>query len=329
MVGDVHGCFAELQRLLAELEVAPADRLISVGDFVDRGPDSRAVWRFLQDRPNTVVVCGNHERKHVRGVLSYSQQIVRLQLGDEYADFRAWAAELPYWFETDELVVVHGGFEAGVPLAEQREDVLSSTMGGAKYLDRKYGGDWTERYDGEKTVVFGHRVVGDAPVWFTDRTVGIDTGACHGGTLSALVVPGFTAHSVPAARDYWREERVRWQVPVLRSLDWEAMRWLKIERELGRVRTDRDATVRAFAKERAAWLGELEALVPAVIAGARARSAGLFAAAVDEKDFKRQVARERFAALLFAAHAGSLDRDALRAQCTTPAALRDAAQALA
>ncbi|MEU8683464.1 metallophosphoesterase [Streptomyces sp. NPDC048611] len=46
--------------------------LVTVGDLVDRGPAPGAVVRLLRERPNSVVVMGNHERKHVR-VISYVQ----------------------------------------------------------------------------------------------------------------------------------------------------------------------------------------------------------------------------------------------------------------
>ena len=42
------------------------DSIVSVGDCVDRGPDTPAVLRFFQEMPNALLIMGNHERKHVR-----------------------------------------------------------------------------------------------------------------------------------------------------------------------------------------------------------------------------------------------------------------------
>ncbi|WP_242048782.1 MULTISPECIES: metallophosphoesterase [Nostocales] len=73
VVGDIHGCYTELLQLLAKAEITKEDCLVSLGDIVDRGADSVKVYDFLKNRPNTIVLMGNHERKHLRQTLSYSQ----------------------------------------------------------------------------------------------------------------------------------------------------------------------------------------------------------------------------------------------------------------
>lgn len=328
-IGDVHGCYDEFQQLLSELEVTPDDRLVSVGDLVDRGPDSVRLWTFFRDRPRSVVLMGNHERKHVRGVLSFSQEIVRLQFGAQYDAFRTWASTLPYFLETPEVIAVHGGYESGVPLAEQREDVLAGTTSGTRYLERRFDGtDWTEHVTGSRPVVFGHRIVGDEPVWFGDRALGLDTGACHGKYLSALVVPGFTVHRVKAARDHWVEERARWQVPVLRARDWSEMKWRKLERERATARRARGEGARAFRQELEAWIEAVDRLVPAVVEAAARHVAALEAAHEPGKPFKRAVAAHPSAAVLFASYAGTLDPPSLRAHLPNARALVRAAGSL-
>jgi serine/threonine protein phosphatase 1 len=62
IVGDIHGCFARLQVALDELGFDPeCDRLFSVGDLVDRGPDSEAATEWLK-KPWFHAVRGNHEQ---------------------------------------------------------------------------------------------------------------------------------------------------------------------------------------------------------------------------------------------------------------------------
>jgi len=327
IIGDIHGCFDELQRLLADLAVTPADRLISVGDLVDRGPRSAEVWEFFAARPNTVVLMGNHERKHVRGVLSFSQEIVRLQLGDRYDAFVRWASALPYALETPDVLVVHGGFECGVPLSEQREDVLAGTTSGTKHLESLYPGRyWTDAYTGDKPIVFGHHVVGDEVKTWNDAAHGLDTGACHGGYLSALVLPGFEVHRVPAARDYWSEQQAAWQVPVLERRGWAQRSRRSIERELASLTPHRHDGVRAFAGRLRAWLDGLDALRPTLLHGASARLAEL-RAQHDPAALRRAIADEPMPAVLFAQLSEQLEAQ-LSALLPTPEAVLQAAAAL-
>jgi hypothetical protein len=72
-IGDVHGCSEELAELLAVLQPSPGkDRVIFVGDLVDKGPDSLGVLdiarRLLRTLPGSVVVSGNHEEKALRDI---------------------------------------------------------------------------------------------------------------------------------------------------------------------------------------------------------------------------------------------------------------------
>lgn len=324
IIGDIHGCFEELQQLLEAAKVTPEDRVISAGDFVDRGPDSARVWEFLRDRPNTVTISGNHERKHVRGTLSVSQEIVKLQFGERYPEFVEWAAALPYFFETDDCLIVHGGFDPEVPLEKQREEVLCSTMSGAKQLQRKLGGrDWAALYHGSKPIVFGHRVVGDEAVEWNGRAWAIDTGACHGGYLTALITPGFELVRVKARRDHWREQRKKWERPVLEARPWPTYRYSKLERELASLEAGRSRTGQAFARELRAWLAALDAALPTLIERVHQRCRDL-ERTFQDKAFKQAVAKEPVPGLLFSAHAGSLDPDSVRTQLVTPSAVADA-----
>jgi serine/threonine protein phosphatase 1 len=100
VVGDIHGCYFELQALLDKAGLTDDDSIISLGDFVDRGPETPQVLDVFRYMPNARALMGNHERKHVRGArgevkLAISQHISRQQFGEQYQDALTWMGSLP------------------------------------------------------------------------------------------------------------------------------------------------------------------------------------------------------------------------------------------
>ena len=214
IIGDIHGCWIELQELLGKAGLADGDRVIALGDFVDRGPCSPRVLDFFRVRPNARAIQGNHERKHVRSArgevkAALSQRITRQQLGDAYSAALAFFESLPLYLEFPEANIVHGYWEPGLPITQQRETVLAGTMGGEKHLRENYDRPWYELYDGEKPIIVGHHdyVRNRQPFVYRDRVFGIDTSCCHGGALTGILLPDFRFVSVPSRADYWREMR--------------------------------------------------------------------------------------------------------------------------
>jgi serine/threonine protein phosphatase 1 len=221
LVGDIHGCHAELLDLLDRAGLGPDDEVLAVGDLVDRGPKPGQVFDFFRRRAGASSVLGNHERKHLRwarGELepALSQRIARQQLGGDYPDFLAFAAALPLYRELPEALVVHGFWEPGVPLEGQRATVLAGTLSGEAHLRENYGRPWYELYDGPGPLVVGHRDYrrdGGPFVW-RDRVFGLDTGCVHGGRLTGLVLPAWRFVSVPARADHWLAVRARFAPPA-------------------------------------------------------------------------------------------------------------------
>ena len=125
VVGDLHGCYDEFIALSNQIGIADSDLLISLGDIVDRGNKSLELYHYFKNRDNSVVLMGNHERKHQRGILSYSQEIVKVQFAEEYEEFKAWTNTLPYYYETEDAIIIHAFFEHDKTLGAQKEEVLS------------------------------------------------------------------------------------------------------------------------------------------------------------------------------------------------------------
>lgn len=323
IIGDIHGCHAELLDLLDAAAIGDDDLVVSVGDLVDRGPEPGAVVDFFRGRAGSVVVCGNHERKHVRGVLSYSQQVTQLQLGDRYADHVRWMAGLPYHWEREDVRVVHWGLYPGVPLDEVPEDVRAGTASGDARLKERFGErPWYDFYDDDKPVVFGHAVVGAEPLVVRDRIFGVDTGACHGLRLTGLLLPAMRLVSVPARADHWARVRHDWQAPVLRTLPWVTMTFEQITRKLRSLR-DPELDDAVLARV-GAWAEELRAAIPALRERLDAEVARIAADAGD--NFGRAAAAHPAASWLQRWRAGKLSREHLG--CASPQQLITLAAAL-
>jgi serine/threonine protein phosphatase 1 len=239
IIGDIHGCFRELQELLDRAALADDDQIVALGDIVDRGPDSPRVLDFFRTTAHASSLMGNHERKHVRSQRgevkpALSQLITRRQIGEgEYPDACAFMASLPLWRELDAAVLVHGCFEPGVPLSRQRETVLAGTLGGERYLRERCDRPWYELYDGEKPLIVGHHdYLGlGQPLVFRDRVFGIDTGCCYGRRLTGILLPEFRIISATSRHDYWarlqhQHADIRDQEAPLESLTWQEAREL-------------------------------------------------------------------------------------------------------
>lgn len=225
VIGDIHGCYAELQDLLELAGLSEEDAIIALGDIVDRGPDTPGVLDFFRQHSNARSLMGNNELKHIRsfrGELdpALSQIIARQQLGDTYLGAIQFMGTFPTWIDLPEAILVHGCFEAGVPLEKQRDTVLCGTMGGEHYLSTKYDRPWYEMYDGEKPLIFGHHnyLKSDQPLVYRDRAFGLDTSCVHGMRLTGMLLPEFRIISVQSRTDYWSKIRAEYQERKAKTL---------------------------------------------------------------------------------------------------------------
>jgi len=318
VVGDIHGCYEELLELLDTAQLTEDDFLISLGDIVDRGVDSVKVYDFLKNRPNTIVLMGNHERKHLRGTLSYSQEIVKLQFGDRYKEFLEWVSHRPYYHETENAILVHAAVEDGIPIEQQREEVLCGCTAGEKYLENRYGNIyWSELYTGVKPVIFGHRVVGNHPLIIESKVYGIDTGACHGGRLTGLMLPRFEIVQVQAPKDYWGEESVKWQLSVMMAKPWGSYKWAKIQAICDEFRNSPNQELSSFIVKLERWMNDLLALAPTAILKVEAKLAELISI-YGADDFKKPTRCLTYATLLYKANASNLTTEFLQQTLPTP-----------
>ena len=239
VVGDVHGCRSELERLLGELgyqlrsdavgrfvdAVHPQGRRsVFVGDLVDRGPDSPGVLRLVMGMVaagNALCVPGNHENKLVKALrgrnvtISHGLETTLAQLQDEDESFRKQVEDFcdglvsHYVLDGGNLVVAHAGLKEslqGRSSGRVRGFALyGETTGETDEFGLPVRYPWAKEYRGRATVLYGHTPVPE-PEWI-NNTLCLDTGCVFGGRLTALRYPERELVSVPAGRTYYEPAR--------------------------------------------------------------------------------------------------------------------------
>jgi len=318
IIGDIHGCFNELQALLDKVGPNKDDEIISVGDFIDLGPQSLEVVEFFRNNKNTYAVTGNHERKHLNKIYSYAQEITKLQFGQNYDETINWIKGLPYYYENDNVIVVHAALIPGIDLDKQLPEVLCGSTAGERYLEQVLKGDlWYNVYKEEKPVVFGHHVVGDNPMIYNDRVYGIDTGACHGGFLTAITIPDFKVYSVKAKEDYWESEKKKWQEPVIVNKSWRSMEWSQIETEIKRYKNYGEYEKVKYLSLLEIWVEKLKDSIPEMIKSIEIITEKMLADA-GKAGFEELAKKHGLSQFLFMCYHGRLNQSALFKKCITP-----------
>ena len=125
VVGDIQGCDEALGRLLAAVDFGPADRLVAVGDLVNRGPANLAVLRRMRAMGGESVL-GNHDLHLLARLWDLAQAKPSDTLDDvleatELDTLQAWLLHRPVLLEVGTDVVVHAGLHPRWTLEEPRQ----------------------------------------------------------------------------------------------------------------------------------------------------------------------------------------------------------------
>lgn len=218
IVGDVHGCSAELKNLIRACALKPEDDLVLVGDLVAKGPNSAEVVRICRER-NARAVMGNHDfalvkyhRARQRGehvALRPAHEAVARSLSAE--DFR-YLDSLPLWLDIPEFdsLVVHAGLMQDVPLESQDPRMLMNMRTidaqGQPSAAWDAGPLWGASYRGPRFVYFGHHAAAGLQQYA--YALGLDTGCVYGRRLSGFLLPEGRLVSVRAERMYQEPVRI-------------------------------------------------------------------------------------------------------------------------
>ena len=195
-IGDVHGCSLALEVLIGEVAPGPDDLLITLGDIINRGPDTRGVIDRLIDlerRCRLVPLLGNHDEMLLEA-RSGRHPTTWIGMGglatlDSYGKARALSlipeAHFAFlgrcrdFFETDTHIFIHANYDSRLAMADQDRELLRWES-----LRETIPGP----HRSGKTVIVGHSSQKNGEVLDLGYLKCIDT-YCHGGGwLTALDV---------------------------------------------------------------------------------------------------------------------------------------------
>lgn len=179
-ITDIHGELEKLDSLLGKLEITPQDKIVFLGDYIDRGAFSREVVDRiigLSDICECIYLMGSHEYAYLHA-----------RQGDEYYKYLFWNyggvqtvqsygsfdnihkihgeffEHLKPYYETDKLFFIHAGLRPGIPLEKQAEEDFYYIRGEFIYNKTHF----------PKKIIFGHTEF-DSPLVQDDK-ICIDTG---------------------------------------------------------------------------------------------------------------------------------------------------------
>ena len=208
-IGDIHGCLEPLRELMAQLPVGPGDEIVFLGDYIDRGPQSKGVLDYLikERRPHWRFLRGNHEQMLLdwlespnpaaasNWLLNGGHQTLRSYIPEEKLDevrdgeiqslFQSYVPQshvdflrdLPLVHDTPGYFFCHAGVNLDRPLnAQIPEDLL--------WIRRKFLEDPRPT---PKLIVHGHTPIEKVDLG-RDR-INLDTGCVYGGRLTAMALP--------------------------------------------------------------------------------------------------------------------------------------------
>lgn len=217
MISDIHGCIDQFDQLINSLELTTtSDKLVLLGDYVDRGPNSKEVVdkvMFLVKEYGAVALRGNHDQRLVdlirnkddiietkfiqhggidtiNSYCDHNNMNSKLDLNsaitiirENYSHHIDFLSNLPLFYEDDHHIYVHAGINP--KYVNWKEQTDHDFM----YIKDEF---FLHPTAIDKKVVFGHTKVidihGSADVWFGEDKIGIDGGCAYGLQLNGLIL---------------------------------------------------------------------------------------------------------------------------------------------
>jgi len=224
VIGDIHGYFDKLMhvhdRICEDALTCQEKQIILLGDYFDRGPQSREVYEFLiSDRAfpgfERIYLRGNHEQMLCDALTNTQdcamflrnggQQTVESFAGSthDFKDVAAWIQTMPYFHEQDGILYVHAGVD---PRYTKFEDNSKNVLMWIRDVFLRH----TDPFYTFKYVIHGHtptlfEQVGKREPIFLSNRINMDTGVCFDGNLSCLLVENGVPYKFTTSEiTYWK-----------------------------------------------------------------------------------------------------------------------------
>lgn len=212
-ISDIHGCLRHFKALIRKIDLKPEDTLILMGDYIDRGEDSKGVLDYiieLKDRCNLITLLGNHDAM-LRDTLYTTDSEKRDRWGNVWLSNGGlktlesygcgvevifepekipkklqehwWLIrEMPLYHITDTHIFVHSTPRSDVDIEEHSEEELIWRRPSKSDRDGFY------KHMSGKVVISGHTAQNGVPMFLSDHNILIDTGCFFSGVLTAIEI---------------------------------------------------------------------------------------------------------------------------------------------
>lgn len=188
-IGDIHGCSLALRGLLDRIRPRPEDLIVTLGDYIDRGPDSKGVIDTLLElsgRCRLVPILGNHDEMLLKVIDGAYPLYWLLDIGggptlDSYGPGRdigrippehvEFFRDCREWYETDRHIFLHANYDEFAPI----DDQTAGDLRWESLRDHRPGPHMSG-----KQVIVGHSSQKSGEILDLGHLICIDT-FCHGG----------------------------------------------------------------------------------------------------------------------------------------------------
>lgn len=209
VIGDIHGCLYSFKKMLKELNISKEDKLIALGDVIDRGNFSFECLDLFMNTENFYMIKGNHEMffekymdRKLNEYLWYkfggntTLAAIKKMNTDNVLKYYNYIQKLPIYIEEGKYFLVHNGFSLDLSIVKNG-DIIDIK----KTVEKQYEEDdynflissdihYAPKMTFDKRIIVGHYPVqrlGENKIVHSKKCIDIDCGATYdGGKLAAL-----------------------------------------------------------------------------------------------------------------------------------------------